>query len=360
MSQPNSVQKKHEHSLLYYNLKYGKTGLVVGVAICLLNYLQDFKLSGKSIFISFLFSIVITHTITNLIYLSRCLFNRKKEYTPKEIALDLALMFVGIFFATEFCFFMIYLIYGNWVSFDKQIPSIAFNLFLGFLIGGFRQLNMLQKVNYELKLRDSDYQLAKLQELKTRAELEALQSKINPHFLYNSLNSIASLIHQDADKAEEMVLKLSKLFRYAINSSDENYTSLAYEIDIVKTYLDIESIRLGDRLQTTFTIDNSLNEEKIPRFLLQPLIENSIKHGISKVAQHGKIEIGAERTNENELKLWVADNGPDFPTELNPGYGLQSTFDKLKLLYNDEYKLNIMKTPEKRIQIIIPKFVFKS
>ncbi|UKJ07874.1 sensor histidine kinase [Solitalea lacus] len=358
----NSRETQHiteNHSVWYYNFKYSKTGVIIALAICALNYFQDFELSRKSIFISFLFSMVITLTITNLIYLSYCLLQRKSKPSRWNIILDFCLMIIGIALATELCYFVIYLVYGNWIPLNKQVASLAFNLFLGFIIGGYKQINTLQKENYELKLKNADYQLTKLNELKTRAELEALQSKINPHFLYNSLNSIASLIHQNANKAEEMVLKLSKLFRYAINSSDENYVSLSYETDIVKTYLDIEAVRLGERLNISIKIEEDLQNECIPRFLLQPLVENAIKHGIAKISTNGLIEVGATALTNNRLKLWVADNGPDFPTEIMPGYGLQCTFDKLRLLYGDDYELNILSGIHKRIQIIIPKFVAK-
>ncbi|POY39186.1 hypothetical protein C3K47_01435 [Solitalea longa] len=360
MIQKDMNNDKECTTWLEYNLKYSKIGIYVAFGICGLNYFRDFELSWQTIFATFLFSITISLTITNIIHLSHRLFNRNHERTIKQVIVDFALMGLGIIIATEICFGVLYLGFDKWFTLQEQLPSLAFNLFAGFIIGGFRQIIDLQKENYEFKLKESEYQVTKLHELKTRAELEALQSKINPHFLYNSLNSIASLIHQDANKAEEMVLKLSKLFRYAINTNDESYTTLAYELDIVKTYLDIESIRLGDRLQTNFVIDETLRHEKIPRFLLQPLVENSIKHGISKITQNGAIEVGATSVNNEGLKIWVADNGPDFPLDWNPGYGLQNTFDKLKLLYNDNYELNIIMAPQKRIQIIIPKFVFKT
>lgn len=359
MSQHDINQNGQHLSLLQYNLKYARFGVFIALGICALNYFQDFKISGKTIFATFLFSITISLAITNLIYLSHCLFKRRENKNVKYIIFDFVLMGIGITVATELCFFILYLLYGNWIPVSKQFPTLAFNLFLGFMIGGFRQIISLQHENYEFKLKENEYQLAKLHELKTRAELETLQSKINPHFLYNSLNSIASLIHQDADKAEEMVLKLSKLFRYSINTSDENFATIATETDIVKNYLEIEKIRLGDRLDVSIKVEEQLYEVKIPRFLLQPLVENAIKHGISRVATEGKISIEIKTLPDEHIEITVTDNGPEFPAVLEPGYGMQSTFDKLKLLYGDDHVLNILSAPHKGIQIIIPNLVGK-
>lgn len=359
MSQYDIKQKGKHLSLLQYNLKYVRFGVFIALGICALNYFQDFKLSAKTIFATFLFSITISMAITNLIYLSHRLFKRRENKNVKYIIFDFVLMGIGIAAATELCFYILYLFYGNWIPVSKQFPTLAFNLFLGFMIGGFRQIISLQHENYEFKLKENEYQLAKLHELKTRAELETLQSKINPHFLYNSLNSIASLIHQDADKAEEMVLKLSKLFRYSINTSDENFSTIATETDIVRNYLEIEKVRLGDRLEIAVNVDKELSDIKIPRFLLQPLVENSIKHGISKIAFQGKITVVVKSLGGDKLEILVADNGPDFPDEIDPGFGIQSTYDKLQLIYGEDYLVNILSTPRKGIQIIIPNLVDK-
>jgi LytS/YehU family sensor histidine kinase len=189
--------------------------------------------------------------------------------------------------------------------------------------------------------------------MKTQAELQTLQSRINPHFLYNSLNSIASLIHIDADKAEDMTLKLSKLFRYSINTQNEYVTAVKDEIEIVKTYLDIERVRFGDRINFVFDVDDDILDNQMPRFILQPLVENALKHGLNDMVNGGELQVKISKTDK-ELNLVVADNGKSFPTELNAGYGLQSTYDKLQLLYLDAYSLQIINEPLKQIKITIP------
>jgi sensor histidine kinase YesM len=214
-------------------------------------------------------------------------------------------------------------------------------------------------VNYSQKristlLSEKELELSKQKEIVLKTELLALQSRINPHFLYNALNSIASLVHINADKTEKMTLALAKLFRYNINKGAEIYSTIEQEIDIVKIYLDVELVRFSDRLKYSIDVDKDLFEMKIPVFLLQPLVENAIKHGISKLTENGFIQIKIYSEN-NWLIISVYDNGPDFPSDIMSNYGLQSVFDKLALLYKDDFKVNFINSPEKNIRIEIKK-----
>ncbi|RRA98972.1 sensor histidine kinase [Larkinella rosea] len=205
------------------------------------------------------------------------------------------------------------------------------------------------------KITEQEYQLLHLEQQKTRAELEALQAKINPHFLYNALNSIASLVHDEPDRAERMVVLLSKLFRYSTGMKNRYFNSIADELEMVRTYLDVEQVRFGDRLTYRIDLtDKTLNEVQIPQFLLQPLVENAIKHGISKVAGPGAIILRI--TEENGwLNCRIHDNGPVFPEELVAGYGLQSIQDKLKLLYGYDARLLVENKPVKEVIVQVKK-----
>lgn len=203
------------------------------------------------------------------------------------------------------------------------------------------------------KLSEQEIQLLNLEKLKTRAELDALQAKINPHFLYNALNSIASLVHENPDQAEEMTLLLSKLFRYSTGRTGELFSTLADELEMVRTYLQVEQVRFGSRL--TFSVDvsdESLNELRLPQFLLQPIVENAIKHGIAKRADSGRIDVRIYEKN-GELHLCVHDNGPAFPDDMEGGYGLRSIQDKLKLLYGDDARVELQNWPLKQVLLSI-------
>ena len=206
------------------------------------------------------------------------------------------------------------------------------------------------------KISDQEYQLLNLEKLKTRAELDALQARINPHFLYNALNSIASLVHENPDKAEEMTLLLSKLFRYTTGRNTNDYfDTIKNELEMVQTYLQVEKVRFGERLQfQTEVSDSALNQLQVPKFILQPIVENAIKHGISKMADQGKIVVKIYE-EDNWLHLCVHDNGPLFPDSMGAGYGIKSIQDKLKLLYGDDAKVELHNKPNKSVNIAILK-----
>jgi signal transduction histidine kinase len=201
----------------------------------------------------------------------------------------------------------------------------------------------------EIKI-ENEVKLANLRELKTKAELNALHSKINPHFLYNSLNSIAGLAKTDANKTEHMALLLSKLFRYAINKEQSDWSTLAEELEMATIYLEIEKIRFDDKLTFTIDLPSEMRDMQIPRFMIQPLVENAIKHGISQMVTKGEVGISIRKSDQG-IEISVNDNGPDFPSELNTGFGLQGIYDKLEILYPNRFELHFLNSPNKQIII---------
>lgn len=207
----------------------------------------------------------------------------------------------------------------------------------------------LDKVNF--KLFEKEKEQEKLIQLKVQAELHALQSRINPHFLFNSFNSIASLISIDPKGAENMVVNLSELFRYSLNSQETHFVSIEEELNIVEIYLKIEKVRFGDNLIYELEVDRELYQEKIPRFLLQPLVENAIKHALSRIKK-GKLKVEIKKNNEL-LEIGVYDNGHPFPEPKQLGYGLKSTYDKLNLLYPNGHSLEFVNGEEKKVYIVL-------
>lgn len=194
---------------------------------------------------------------------------------------------------------------------------------------------------------ENELKVSQLRELKTKAELNALHSKINPHFLYNALNSIAGLAHLSAEKTEHMALALSKLFRYSINREQSDWSTLAEEVNMVKIYLDIEKVRFGDRLDFCLDLPEELVEERVPRFMIQPLVENAIKHGVSELTGQGIIKVVVNKSG-SVLEVAVEDNGPVFPDDLVPGFGLQGIYDKLEILYAGNFELHFVNIPHKQ------------
>jgi sensor histidine kinase YesM len=227
----------------------------------------------------------------------------------------------------------------------------------GFIVVVFSIIRFYYNTSKYQKTIQSDariQELSALRELKMRAELNAIQSRINPHFLYNSLNSIASLAHEDANKVEQMALALSKLFRYSINKDDSDFANIKSEVEMASLYLEIEKVRFGDRLEYYFSIPKEAEEIKIPKFLIQPLVENAIKHGISNNPNKGLLRLKITNLN-NEIIIEVFDNGPNFPEDVVSGFGLKSIYEKLDILYPDKYSIQIRNKPEKNIRIEISK-----
>jgi len=151
-----------------------------------------------------------------------------------------------------------------------------------------------------------------------------------------------------------MALSLSKLFRYNINKNEEHYATLRDEIEMAEIYLQIEKNRFEDKLNYSIEIEEALNEFVIPKFILQPLAENAVKHGISKIVGNGIIRINIFE-QEQKLIIEIYDNGPDFPSGLISGYGLQNTYEKLKLLYKKPFDISFINKPEKKLVIVLTK-----
>lgn len=199
-------------------------------------------------------------------------------------------------------------------------------------------------------VNQKDVEIAKMKELKNQAELNALHSRINPHFLYNALNSIASLAAVDAGKTENMALGLSDLFRYSINKENKTMVAVAEELEMVKKYLEIEKTRFGDKLEYEIRADESCLDRQIPIFLIQPLVENAVKHGLSKIKDPGRIIIEIKK-NKKELIIAIFDNGPDFPAEPVSGYGLQNLYDKLEIIYGNNAGIKWENGANKHIEV---------
>ncbi|MEK7729685.1 MAG: histidine kinase [candidate division KSB1 bacterium] len=203
-------------------------------------------------------------------------------------------------------------------------------------------------------LADKEVKEQQLLRLKTKAELEALRAKVNPHFLFNTLNSIASLIPTDPNKAEEMVQRLARLFRYTLEASNREVIKLEDELRFCREYLEIEKVRLGARLQYEINSDPALAAMLLPGLLLQPLIENSVKHGIASAKNGGQITLNARREQE-VCHVEIIDTGKGFDhAEITEGFGLSSVRERLALHYGEAAKFELETNNGVRIRMQLP------
>ena len=245
---------------------------------------------------------------------------------------------------------------GDGPSFKNIEFTLLFNFYTGCIAGLVYITISYVDLEQKRKLNEKELEVSKLQELKTKAELDALHSKINPHFLYNALNSIADLSITDGKKARKMTIALADLFRYSINYSNHNYSTVKEELEMTEVYLAIEKIRFEDQLSYSITLANDADHYLVPRFILQPVVENAVKHGLKATGKMTEINIEV-KNSDDDLEINVSDNGPSFPDELVPGYGVKSMYDKLDLLFQDNYEVHFRNEPQKQVSINIHKLI---
>lgn len=180
-----------------------------------------------------------------------------------------------------------------------------------------------------------------LKDLVQRTELQALKNQLNPHFIYNSLNSISSLTLTAPEKAREMVIRLSDFLRYALKQDAMQMTSLKKELENIESYLQIEKVRFGDRLKYCLDIDPESSGQAIPVMLLQPLFENAVKHGVQNSTEPVEIILELEKT-PGEIKLKVSNTfDGQFARFRSEGVGLENIRNRLRLIYGNGNLLSV-------------------
>jgi two-component system, LytTR family, sensor kinase len=212
---------------------------------------------------------------------------------------------------------------------------------------------------YYERYRDRELRASVLQTQLATAQLQALKVQLHPHFLFNTLNSVSELMHQDVDTAERVITRLSDLLRMALENIGVQELSLRQELDFVEGYLEIEQTRFLDRLQIKLNIQPETLDCRIPNLLLQPLVENAIRHGISRSSDLGIIEIFTRKINDR-LLIVVTDNGPGIkvngngqPSKSNFGLGLSTTRTRLEFLYGKEQTFVLNNLPERGLEVRI-------
>ncbi|HKD59641.1 MAG TPA: histidine kinase [Terracidiphilus sp.] len=192
-----------------------------------------------------------------------------------------------------------------------------------------------------------------------RSELEMLRMRLNPHFLFNSLQNISALARRDPDAASQMLARLGDVLRAALRKGGEAQTTLAAEIALTKAYIAVEQIRFAGRLSVLFEIEPELESAEVPGFLLQPLVENAMTHGLRGIELGGTIWVRGIRENSS-LVLTVRDNGSGPSAEsianLEMGIGLGSTCERLDRMYPGHHSLSLQRLPEggTEVRIVLP------
>jgi two-component sensor histidine kinase len=238
---------------------------------------------------------------------------------------------------------------GSWRSIAV---SGMFSLLFAALFGGISFAIAFHRMSNE-RARAVEQARAEL----AQAELRALRAQINPHFLFNTLNTIAALIAIDPKAAEETTTRLAEVFRYALQGSERDHVALGAELDFVRDYLAIERTRFGDRLVVEESIATGIEAAPVPSLLLQPLVENAVRHGVSDRPGGGRVRIAARRDGDR-LVLEVADDGPGMDggtASSGTGFGLHSVRERLRAL-GPPHALEIESRPGEgtRVRLVLP------
>ena len=218
--------------------------------------------------------------------------------------------------------------------------SVVITLVVGLSVTAYETLrHRFQAATLELRTQQMEQERAN--KLLAEARLSSLESRIHPHFLFNTLNSISSLIPTDPKRAEDTVGKLASLLRFSINANQGSLVNLEQELKIVRDYLEIESTRFGPRLRYEISVPENLNAVKLPPLALQTIVENSIKHVASQRIAPVFIRIGAI-LRDDMCELTVTDDGSGFSlVEISPDHGLANLIGRLELLFGESARLTV-------------------
>ena len=236
-----------------------------------------------------------------------------------------------------------------WPELWSSLPiSIVIALMFGLSITTFETLRFKLQAT-ELALRTQQVEQERAYKLLAEAQLSSLESRIHPHFLFNTLNSIAALIPSNPQLAEDTVGKLASLLRFSLNAQPTGLVSLSQELKIVRDYLEIEKTRFGPRIRYAIAVPESLGDIKVPPLALQSLVENVVKHVVSKRTQGASIQITAAQ-EASRIHLEVRDDGPGFALDaIRPEHGLGNLAARLELLFGPAGQLEVTRENKKTV-----------
>lgn len=311
------------------------------IAVIFLNSLA-YGFSPATVADSLLYTFFIASSVMlGILYLAPKIYDLSPATRISIITAEIFIAtFVGIFLARLFL---------NTLGIEKSIlpgfRTSVFSLVISYTFGfgAYFYLHSqtdLRRTNKLLRQKELDEEKAK--SLAVKAQLASLESRIHPHFLFNTLNSIAALIKENPNEAEKMIEKLSALLRYSLDEHEKGLVSLEKELEITEKYLEIEKARFGDRLNYKIQTEDAAENIKIPPLALQTLVENSIKHVASKSSRTTKISIVGGRNGANFI-LEVGDNGTGFSlNSIRDGHGLDNLQKRLKTIFDGNADLEII------------------
>ena len=292
---------------------------------------------------------VVGYVIVDIIVgiaLSALLYLAAASVAEASLARKVAVVAVGVCIAA-----LAFSLFDSWLGGEilrifmsaHRVPQDIVNMTVSNFISFSWLYGMLGSIYVVLQanavMREREVQLLEARALAQTAQLTALRLQLNPHFLFNTLNAISSLVVTGRTRqGEEMLSKLCEFLRTALSADGEGASTLGSELEVLQTYLEIEAIRFGDRLTVEFDCPDDLLDVPLPNFILQPLVENAIKHAVAPTSAPVVIRVGARREGD-DVVLSVSDNGRGAATTGGTGVGLANTRRRLEVIYGSTARL---------------------
>lgn len=236
---------------------------------------------------------------------------------------------------------------GQPVGFAAAFEPLVAKTFLFNVIVYWVIVAVWHALDYSRRFHERELRASHLERRLAQARLQALQMQLNPHFLFNTLHAISSLMHRDVEAADRMLTRLGDLLRYALDSSGEQEVPLRRELQFLQSYLEIEQTRFGERLRVELDVPPETLDLRVPNLILQPLVENAIRHGIEPQSKPGCLRLRA-RAADGRLVLEVSDNGVGLAANAAPeeGVGLSNTRARLAHMYGADHSFELLNGAE--------------
>jgi two-component system, LytTR family, sensor kinase len=321
-------------NLRTFFIYYGIWILLSGIHFCLLVFYYRLPI-GPAVSDALVFNLI--YSVLGLVIWYAIRFGQPRHPTLSTLALyQLTFLVVSLFVWAGASYSVLRLLFSsNFLFQDFLENSIPWRLISGALYY-FLLVLVYYLVIYYRNLQEKIKAEGRLNEIVRESELNLLKSQINPHFLFNSLNSISSLTITNPEQAREMTIKLSDFLRYSVSMGNNKFATLTKELEHIRRYLDIEKVRFGSKLSYSFSIGEECGECEIPVMILQPLYENAVKHGVYESTGEVAVETSAHCINGYlELRI-INDFEPGAPSKKGAGIGLANIRERLKLIYKNE------------------------
>lgn len=339
---------KAKKSSRYWAAQFAGWGLFAAINVFFTWLFNRFEANSLvRILFYFEVGIVFSHFMREIIHRSAILLKDLKQQIPAFILLTLAFSFFITCVVSPF-----EQLYGLRTN-AEGLPLSYLSLFITNLVSFIPLLLMWNAIyfmyHFIIKTRKQELDTIKLEALVRQLELNTIKAHINPHFIFNSLNGIRALIDENPAQARTAITQLSNILRSSLSAEKAETVSLEQELKIVKDYLALESMRFEDRLKISFDVDEKTLPHPVPPMMLQTLVENAIKHGISKRLKGGVINIVSD-IRQDKHELVVQNTGHLNGYAKSSGFGISSTKDRLNLLYGEKASFEIKQLDEELVE----------